>query len=139
MYNILAVLIGALISVMLTFNGMLEGNVGASYSLVIIHIVGLIVVSVVLLIKREKIKIDKKIPFYLFLGGAIGVALTLVNMTTIGVIGVTLTASCAVFGQLIFSALVDNYGWFGMKRYKFNKKKIVGFLIIFVGLIIMTV
>lgn len=139
MYNIFAVIIGALISIMLTFNRMLEGNVGSSYSLITIHVVGLLLISTILLFRREKLKFENKIPFYLFLGGAIGVVLTLINMKTIGVIGVTLTTSCGVFGQLIFSALVDNYGWFGMDRYKFNKKKILGFLIIFIGLLIMSV
>ena len=103
MYSILALVIGALISIMLSFNGLLEKNVGVIYSLVIIHIVGLITVAVIMLIKREKIKIKEKLPIFLFSGGAVGVMLTFVNITTIGKIGVALTTSLAVFAQLIFS------------------------------------
>ena len=83
MYNILALAIGALISIMLSVNGRLEGVVGLTNSLIIIHVVGLLTITFIMLIKRERIKIDKKIPIYMFLGGAIGVALTLVNMITI--------------------------------------------------------
>lgn len=139
MYKLLAVLIGGIISVMITFNGQLEGSVGATYSLIIIHVVGIIIISGILLVKKERIEIEEKVPKYLFLGGVIGVALTLVNMVTIVKIGVTLTTSLAVFGQLTFSSVIDHFGLIGMSKYKFNNKKIVGFIIIAVGLVIMTV
>ena len=139
MYSILALVIGALISIMLSFNGLLEKNVGVIYSLVIIHIVGLITVAVIMLSKREKIKIKEKLPIFLFSGGAVGVMLTFVNITTIGKIGVALTTSLAVFAQLIFSSLIDHYGLFGMDKYKFNPKKLVGLIIVFIGLVIMTI
>ena len=138
MYNILALVIGALISVMISFNSGLEGYVGSTYSVVIIHAVGLIAILIVAAIKKEKIVIKEAIPFYLFLGGIFGVMLTLVNIITIGGIGVALTTALAVFGQLVFSSLVDHFGLFGLTKYEFNPKKIVGLLIVLVGLVIMT-
>ena len=139
MYNILALVIGALISVMISFNSGLEGYVGSTYSVVIIHAVGLIEILIVAAIKKEKIVIKEAIPFYLFLGGIFGVMLTLVNIITIGGIGVALTTALAVFGQLVFSSLVDHFGLFGLTKYEFNPKKLVGFFIVLVGLVIMTV
>ena len=138
MYNILALLIGALISIMISLNSGLEGYVGSTYSVVIIHTVGLIAILIVAAIKKEKIVIKEAIPFYLFLGGIFGVMLTLVNVITIGSIGVALTTALAVFGQLVFSSLVDHFGLFGLTKYEFNPKKLVGLLIVFVGLVIMT-
>ena len=139
MYNILALVIGALISVMISFNSGLEGYVGSTYSVVIIHAVGLIAILIVAAIKKEKIVIKEAIPFYLFLGGIFGVMLTLVNVITIGSLGVALTTALAVFGQLVFSSLVDHFGLFGLTKYEFNPKKLVGFFIVLVGLVIMTV
>ena len=139
MYNILALVIGALISVMISFNSGLEGYVVSTYSVVIIHAVGLIAILIVAAIKKEKIVIKEAIPFYLFLGGIFGVMLTLVNIITIGGIGVALTTALAVFGQLVFSSLVDHFGLFGLTKYEFNPKKLVGFFIVLVGLVIMTV
>ena len=138
MYNILALVIGALISVMISFNSGLEGYVGSTYSVVIIHAVGLIAILIVAAIKKEKIVIKEAIPFYLFLGGIFGVMLTLVNIITIGGIGVALTTALAVFGQLVFSSLVDHFGLFGLTKYEFNPKKLVGLFIVLVGLVIMT-
>ncbi|WP_294133284.1 DMT family transporter [uncultured Clostridium sp.] len=138
MYNILALLIGALISIMISFNSGLEGYVGSTYSVVIIHAVGLIAILIVATIKKEKIVIKEAVPFYLFLGGIFGVMLTLVNVITIGSIGVALTTALAVFGQLVFSSLVDHFGLFGLTKYEFNPKKLVGLFIVLVGLVIMT-
>ncbi|MDU4883239.1 MAG: DMT family transporter [Clostridium celatum] len=138
MYNILALLIGALISIMVSFNSGLEGYVGSTYSVVLIHTIGFIAILIVAVIKKEKIVIKEAIPFYLFLGGIFGVMLTLVNVITIGSIGVALTTALAVFGQLVFSSLVDHFGLFGLTKYEFNPKKIVGLLIVFGGLVIMT-
>ena len=138
MYNILALVIGALISVMISFNSGLEGYVGSTYSVVIIHAIGLIAILIVAAVKKEKMVIKESIPFYLFLGGIFGVMLTLVNVITIGSIGVALTTALAVFGQLVFSSLVDHFGLFGLTKYEFNPKKIVGFLIVLGGLVIMT-
>ena len=138
MYNILALLIGALISIMISFNSGLEGYVGSTYSVVLIHAIGLIAILIVAAIKKEKMVIKEAIPFYLFLGGIFGVMLTLVNVITIGSIGVALTTALAVFGQLVFSSLVDHFGLFGLTKYEFNPKKLVGLFIDFVGLVIMT-
>lgn len=139
MYNILALAIGALISIMISFNAALESNVGSTYSVIIIHAIGLIAILIVAAIKKEKIVIKESLPFYLYLGGIFGVALTLVNVITIGSIGVALTTALAVFGQLVFSSLIDHFGLFGLNKYKFNPKKLIGFLIVFIGLVIMTV
>ncbi|SHI98846.1 transporter family-2 protein [Clostridium cavendishii DSM 21758] len=139
MYNILAILVGMLISIMITFNGQLLNNVGLSYSLLIIHIVGLIAIAFIMVLKRIKISLKGRIPLYLFLGGVVGVGLTISNILTITYIGVALTTALGVFGQLIFSSLVDHYGFLGMTKYNFNKKKLIGFSIIFIGLIVMTI
>lgn len=139
MYNILALVIGALISIMISFNGALERNVGSTYSVVIIHAVGLIAILIVAAIKKEKIVIKESLPFYLYFGGIFGVTLTLVNVITIGSIGVALTTALAVFGQLAFSSLVDHFGLFGLNKYKFNPKKLIGFMIVFIGLVMMTI
>lgn len=139
MYNILALLIGALISIMISFNAGLESRVGSAYSVVIIHAVGLIAILIVAAVKKEKLVIKDSLPFYLYLGGIFGVTLTLVNVITIGSIGVALTTALAVFGQLVFSSLVDHFGLFGLTKYKFNPKKLIGFMIVFIGLVIMTI
>ena len=139
MYKVAATLIGLIISIMVTFNGTLDSYTGNYLSILIIHIVGLITITFILLIKKEKIGFNKKLPVYMFSGGAIGVFLVLLNNICFGSLGVSLTLSLGVFGQLVLSIVIDHFGLFGMKQYKFNKKKLIGFTIMLIGIVVMTI
>ena len=139
MYKFAAVFIGLLISIMITFNGILDSYSGNYLSILIIHIVGLVTVILTLVIKREKIIFNEKIPVYMFSGGAIGVLLVLLNNLCFGSLGVSLTLALGVFGQLVLSIIIDHFGLLGMDIYKFDKKKIMGFAIMLIGIVVMTV
>lgn len=138
MDSFFAILIGMIISVMISLNSVLEKNIGSSYSLLIIHMVGLVGIIILMISKKEKLQLKKNIPFYYYIGGLVGVLLTIINMTTINKIGVAVTTAFAILGQMIFSCFVDHFGLFGMEKYRFDKRKVVGFLIIAIGLGIMT-
>lgn len=138
MYKLGATLVGIFVAFMVLFNGTLAANYGNYVALIIIHTVGLVGISAYLLIKREHNKINKSIPFYLFLGGAIGVILVSLNNICFTAIGVSLTIALGLFGQIIMSLIVDHFGLFGLKRTPFNYKKIFGLLLIFSGVYIMT-
>ncbi|MGH4123932.1 MAG: DMT family transporter [Clostridium sp.] len=137
MYKASAIFIGIIITIMVTFNGVLVNYTDQYQALLIIHIVGLIAVIIILIIKKEKVKITKNIPIYLFSGGLIGVWVVFLNNLCFNILGASLTLSLGVFGQLTLASFVDHYGLFGLNVYKFKKKKIIGFLIVLLGLVTM--
>ncbi|MBU3144273.1 DMT family transporter [Clostridium sp. CF012] len=137
MYKAAAVLIGILIAIMVTFNGVLANYTDQYKSILIIHVVGLIVLIIILLLKKEKLKFKKDIPIYLFSGGLIGVFVVFLNNVCFNSLGASLTLSLGIFGQLVLACFIDHYGLFGLNIYKFNKKKVIGFIIILSGLITM--
>jgi len=137
MYKASAVFIGVLIAIMVTFNGVLASYTGQYVSLLIIHIVGLIGITTILIVKRETLRLHRNLSFYLFSGGAIGVLVVFLNNLCFGAIGASLTLSLGVFGQLILASFIDHYGLFGLDIYKFKRKKIIGFVIVLLGLITM--
>ena len=137
MYKASAVLIGILIAIMVTFNGVLASYTDQYNSILIIHIVGLIAVIVILILRKEKIKLTKSIPIYLFSGGLIGVVMVFLNNLCFNSLGASLTLALGIFGQLVLACFIDHYGLFGLNTYKFEKKKIIGFFIILCGLITM--
>jgi transporter family-2 protein len=139
MYKISAIFIGLLIAVMVTFNGILAGVSGNYLSVLIVQIVGLITVSLILILKRKKVVLKGGFPFYLFLGGAIGVVMTLFNNICFKHLGVSLTLSLGLLGQSIAAVIIDNFGLLGMDTYKFKREKLIGFLLAFVGIAIMIV
>ncbi|MBD8046517.1 MAG: DMT family transporter [Clostridium argentinense] len=137
MYEIAAVFIGVLIAIMATFNAILHNYSGSYLSILIIHIVGLITVIFALIIKKQKIFSKKKAPMYLYGAGAIGVLMVLFSNICFAQLGASLTLSLTVFGELVMSCIIDHFGLLGMKTYKFYNKKIIGFIIIFAGIVVM--
>lgn len=139
MYKLYAVIVGAMITIMITLNGILEGYIGNYLSVLIIHMVGLICISIVLFLRKEKPIFKKDIPLYLYGGGAVGIALVMANNICFSNLGASLTLSLGIFGQLLLSSIIDHFGLLDMDVHKFKPKKIVGLSIILIGIIIMTI
>lgn len=136
--KIMSIIIGMLITLMITLNGSLSNVTGNYTSSVIIHLVGLIGIILVLMITQSKLVIKKDLPFYLYSAGLIGVVTVLFNNISIASIGVSLTVSLGLLGQTIFSLVSDHYGLFGMKKVVFNRRKLIGLVIIIIGIFSMT-
>lgn len=136
--KIMSVIIGMLITLMITLNGVLSNGVGNYTSSVMIHLIGLVGIILVLVVTKSKIVLKKELPFYLYSAGFIGVVTVLFNNISIGNIGVSLTVSLGLLGQTIFSLISDHYGLFKTKKIAFNQQKIIGLLIIVLGIFSMT-
>jgi len=137
--NLISAFIGALIAIMTLFNGTLSNTFGNYTSSIIIHVIGLFSITFVLLISRSKIKIQKKIPIYLYSAGAIGVFTVVFSNLSFSKLGVSLTLALGLLGQSLSSIFIDHFGLLGMKVIKFEKKKCIGLLFIILGIFIMTV
>ena len=134
----ISIFTGVILAIMISLNGEV-GNVAGNYaSSVIIQFVGLIGILIVLIATKSKFKNLKGIPFYMFTGGLIGILTVL--FTNIGFmgLGVSLTVSLSLLGQLVTSLVIDHFGYFDMPVVKFDKKKILGLVIIIAGIYVMT-
>lgn len=138
MYNFLSLLIGILIAVMVACNGELSGNIGNYSSLVVIHVIGYLSLVLLMLYKKIKIPFKMTLPLWLYSAGVITVATVLINNISYSIIGVSLPVALGLLGQSITSLVFDHYGFLGMPKIKFNKKKIIGIIIIIIGVCIMT-
>jgi len=137
MYKVYASILGILITLMLSINGILAGNIGSLSTLPIIHMAGLLTVSIWLFFVKEK-RTGEKIPVYLNFGGMLGIFLVLMNNRCFESLGASLTLSLGIIGQTIGSILADTIGVLGMKKYPFNPKKLIGLSLLFLGIVIMT-
>lgn len=137
MYKNLALLNGAILAIMVFLNGMLANITGPYLSTLIYHIIGFILIIIVAIIKRTKLSKLRELPLTFLLPGALGVITILLNNLSIPKIGLTLAIGVTLFGQLVMSSLVENFGLFGMPISRFKREKILGFLIISLGIIIM--
>jgi transporter family-2 protein len=138
MYNLLSLLMGILVAVMIGFNGKLSSGLGNYSSLVIIHIVGFIAILMLILYKRIKLSFRNSLPLYLYIAGAISVFTVMFNNLSFAALGVSLPVALGLLGQLLTSLAFDHYGFLGMQKVSFKKKKILGLLVILIGISIMT-
>lgn len=134
---LLAIISGILTSVMIVLNGRLAEIYDNYNSSIFIHFVGLISIILILIFTKSKFKELKKVPFYLYSGGAIGVLSVYFNNLSYMEIGVTITLALILLGQTLTSMVIDQFGLFGMEYVPFQKKKMIGVLLIVVGIIIM--
>lgn len=72
---------------------------------------------------------------YLF-GGVFGVLIVYSVVRSISLSSVALTMSVLVVTQLIASALIDHFGLFGMDQISLNPTKIIGSVVMIVGVVI---
>ena len=134
----ISIFTGIVLAIMISLNGGL-GNISGNYaSSVIIHFVGLIGIIFVLIFTKSKIKNLKGIPFYMFTGGLIGILTVLFTNIGFSGLGVSLTVSLSLLGQLITSLIIDHFWYFNMPVIEFDKKKILGLIIIIAGIYVMT-
>ena len=137
MYYLLSIIAGILTSSMITVNGNLTNFYGSYTASVIIHFIGLVAVIAVLLIRKAKFKNLRQLPLWMYSAGLIGIITVLFNNLTFTALGVSLTVALGLLGQSITSIIIDHFGLFGLPVSRFNTKKIVGFMIILFGIIIM--
>lgn len=137
MYYLLSALAAVLIAVMIVVNGKLTVAFGTYAATVIIHVVGLVLASAVLAVKKETPFQKQKLHFSLYLGGVIGVATTLFNNMAFGKISVSLIIALGLLGQTITALIIDQFGLFNMPVKKFNMAKLIGLLFVFVGIFCM--
>ena len=65
-------------------------------------------------------------------------ATVLINNITYSSIGVSLPVALGLLGQSLTSIVFDHYGLLGMPKIEFNKKKLIGIIVIIIGVCIMT-
>jgi len=135
MNYILSFVAAASIAVMLVPNGQLTQRYDVYASTFLIHLVGLLAVTIIMLIKKEKFRLSKSIPWFLYTGGLVGVATTMFSNASYGKISVSATLALSLFGQAMISLVIDHFGFFHMPVQKFSVGKLAGVLFTICGIV----
>ena len=139
MNNIISAATGILIALMLLFNGYLAEIFGIYTSSVLIHMAGLITVTVAVLAGRHRFDRLRDAKWYLYSAGAIGVITVIFNNISFSGMGVSLTLAVSLLGQSLAAIIIDHFGLLGMKKIKIERQKITGLVLIVSGIIVMSV
>jgi len=136
MYYIIALLSGILIAVMIVCNGVLTAQFGVYSAIAAIHLIGFLLITLLIFIRGEK-PFAKKMPWYLYLGGAIGVATTAFNNLSYDRISVSAILALGLLGQSITSIIIDQFGLMNVSKHPFKKNKLFGLFLISCGIALM--
>ncbi len=136
MFMIIAALVGMLITLMGTCNSQLAFNSSQLTSLLIFHLCSLLCISLIFIFVQKK-SIKGVVPFHLYTGGIVGVLVVYLNNLCFIKLGVSVTVSMIVLGQSIASVLVDSTGFLNMEKYHFKKRKLIGFCLMMMGILVM--
>ena len=136
MFYFFSLIMGVMISVMLAFNGGLTAVYGIYSATIIIHIIGLILITAVVFIKKERF-FTGRYSWFLYLGGAIGVITTIFTNFAFGRISLSAILALGLLGQSVTSIIIDQYGLLGMHKHPFTKSKLIGLSLILAGIVFM--
>lgn len=73
-------------------------------------------------------------PLYAWLGGFVGCFYIVTSLIVSPRLGLALTLSLVIAGQLSMSIMIDHFGWLGFDSKPFTLEKGVGLLLIFMGI-----
>lgn len=76
-----------------------------------------------------------QIPWYLWLGGFLGVYAISVSIYTAPKFGFLTLSGVIIFAQLGMSMLLDHFGWLGNEKIPVNWQRVLGAIMIFAGVI----
>lgn len=134
--KILPLLIAAFSGVAMAIQGSINSALGKVIGLwestFIVHLVGLLVVSLLLFICKlgDGCLADiVKAPWYSYLGGILGVIIIYSVVLSIPKVGVAPATTAIVLGQVLTAGLVDHLGLFGLNRIPFSLYNVLGTLL----------
>lgn len=75
-----------------------------------------------------------KSPWWLWIGGILGVTFVTSNIVLLPMIGAALTVVLALCGQMIIALIIDHFGWFGVPQHRINTQRIFGMILMVAGI-----
>ncbi|MFX4262872.1 DMT family transporter [Pelotomaculum propionicicum] len=129
---LIAALSGVAMAIQGTINSALGKVIGLWESTFIVHLTGLLLVSLLLFICKlgDGCLTDiLKAPWYSYLGGLLGVLIIYSVVLSIPKVGVAPATTAIVLGQVFTAGLVDHLGLFGMNKIPFSLYNVLGTLL----------
>lgn len=128
---------GLLICLQSIFNTKASDKIGLWETTTIVHGIGFVFSLAILMVAGtgQLSKVTEVSRIYL-LGGVFGVLIVFSVMKGMASLGPTYAVSLLLITQLITAMVVDSNGWFGLDKMPVTTNKLVGIVIMVVGIVI---
>lgn len=141
-WQILAILNGALIAIQTTTNGQLGRALGSPIKAIeVVFWIGTIILLVISLIQNRVQELPKiqAAPWWGYLGGVLGASNVVLGAWLVIQLGVGLTTSLQLVGIMTTGLMIDQFGWLGAKRRRIERLQLIGLLVLLVGAILVAI
>jgi len=137
---VLGVGAGVLSATQTTVNGRLGVVLGSAVAAALVSfLVGLVALLVIVLVSRPSVGRTTATaavrPWYLVVGGALGATFVLASTYAAPVLGISVTVSIVLLGQLASGLSVDRWGVLSAPRRHVGTRKVVGVLLVLAGVL----
>ncbi|HEY7867000.1 MAG TPA: DMT family transporter [Psychromonas sp.] len=122
---ILTVIGGATLSIQAAINGQLGNQVGVFKSAFLTFSVGALISGLLIFyFEPQQSMTLLDVPKWQLLGAMCGVPYIIIMVLAVQRIGSAVATVAVIFGQLLMSMLIDNFGWFGNDTIHFSTSRI---------------
>lgn len=135
---LLALAAGMFAAVQTSINTQVNQRVGLWEATALVHFVGLVFGIVMMFIFSRNISFRPLLDinkFYL-MGGVFGVLIVSSAITSFTLLGAAYATILILLAQIVASAIIDNYGLFGMQTIPMDFQKVLGAVVILIGIVI---
>lgn len=141
LYLILAALAGLAMALQGSINSVLGKKIGIFEASFIVHLTATIIIIIILAlnINRGNIANWQEVPWYLYLGGILGVLITYTVIVSIPNLGVAVATTLIVAAQVSLACLIDHLGAFGLEKIPFTWYKLIGLILLVAGVRLMLI
>ena len=143
MYGIAAPFIGVLITMMNGVNSRLSSVVGALTAALTIHVTGIVIIHGVLAARTvygraagKPLGKASRLPWYLYLGGVVGVGTVFSCNYAYTVLDASLAVALGLIGQTVFSIIADATGFLGRERRPVSARRLPGMALAVIGAVV---
>lgn len=132
---LLALISGVAMAVQGSLNSALAKITGLLQATLVVHLTATIAVTLLLFFPLSPGSLTRIIqaPWYLLLGGLIGVLITYGVVASIPKVGVALATTAIIVGQVTMALIIDHWGLFGLDKIPFTWWKAVGLILLATG------
>lgn len=125
---------GVAVGIQSPIAGAMGQKIGGTASSVIVHLSGLILSTVLLVLRGgERIRDWQTLPWYMLGAGVFGLILYQTINVTLPRLGATSMLALIIIGQLLTGILLDSFGWLGVAARPLETTRILGILILLAG------
>ncbi len=133
---VVAALAGLAMALQGSLNTLLNKTVGLWEATFIVHLLATGTVAALLFLggvgTGELMRFGRA-PWFSFLGGPIGVAITLGVVIAIKKVGMTYATTSIIVGQVLAATIIDHFGLFGVEKLAFSAFKLLGLFFLALG------